>query len=206
MPIFRLLATLLLLLPLPPLKAAATTLSATQVTVTELPEQDEYYIHGVFESEADAGQVWKVLSDYEGLKGVLSSLRSSKVLGHDADGLMLEQVMDGQFLFFHKGVRLLLRVKEQAPWRIDFTQAEEKPFRHYQGAWQIEPLATGCRVDYTLTVSRGDMAPMFLERRLFHDNSRDLMVELKAEVQRRATQTPVAVATRLESGDHDGHH
>jgi len=186
---------------LPPSMAVAEALAAPeQVTVTELPEQDQYYIHGVFESDADATQVWKVLSDYEGLQGVLSSLRSSKIVGHDEDGLLLEQVMDGQFLFFHKGVRLLLRVKEQPPWRIDFVQAEDKPFRHYQGAWQIEPLAKGCRVDYTLTVSRGDMAPMFLERKLFRDNSRDLMRELRAEVDRRAMQSPVAVATRPQGG------
>jgi ribosome-associated toxin RatA of RatAB toxin-antitoxin module len=205
MPTFRLLVALLFFLPQPVLRGAEPVLDADQVTVTELPEQDQYYIHGVFEVDADAEQVWKVLSDYAGLQGVISSLRSSKVVGHDADGMLVEQVMDGQFLFFHKGVRLLLRVKEQAPWRIDFTQAEDKPFRHYQGAWQIEPVANGCRVDYTLTVSRGDMAPLFLERRLFRENSLDLMRELKAAVQRRASQAPLAVATRPEAAPSVSH-
>jgi ribosome-associated toxin RatA of RatAB toxin-antitoxin module len=192
------LIALSLLQPLPALRAVERTLTSEQVSVTELPEQDQYYIHGVFETDADASQVWRVLSDYEGLKGVLSSLRSSKIVGRDANGLTLEQVMDGQFLFFHKGVRLLLKVKEQAPWRIDFTEAADKPFRHYEGAWQVEPLARGSRVDYTLTVSRGDMAPLFLERKLFRENSKDLLRELQAEVGRRAAKTPVAVATRAE--------
>ncbi len=157
-------------------------LNLEQVDLSELPDQDLYYIHGTFKTSADLDQVWKVLSDYEGLQGVVTSLRSSKIVGRDAEGLLVEQVMDGQFLFFHKGVRLVLRIKEQAPTRIDFSQVGPGPFRHYQGSWAMESEGGVCRVDYTLAVSRGDMAPRFLERKLFHDNSRGLLHELSAEV------------------------
>lgn len=179
---------------------AAAPPATVQVSVTQLPDQDEYYIHGVFESDSGPEQVWKVLSDFNDLAGVLSGLRSSKIVSQDAHGLLLAQVLEGQFLFFHKSIQLLLDVQEQPPWRIEFTQHGDKPFRHYQGAWQIEPLNQGCRVDYTLTVSRGDMAPVFLEQRLFRDNSRGLMGELRAEVIRRAAQAPVAVATKPQGG------
>jgi hypothetical protein len=171
-----------------------------QVDLSELPGQDLYYIHGTFKTAADPAQVWKVLSDYEGLQGVVTSLRSSKVLGKDADGLLVEQVLDGQFLFFHKGVRLLLRVREQAPTRIDFSQVGSGPFRHYEGSWSIESQGGVCRVDYTLAVSRGDMAPRFLERKLFRDNSRGLLRELSAEVGRRAVQAPLATANKPSAG------
>jgi hypothetical protein len=171
-----------------------------QVDLSELPGQDLYYIHGTFKTHADLAQVWKVLSDYEGLQGVVTSLRSSKVVGRDADGLLVEQFLDGQFLFFHKGVRLLLLVKEQAPARIDFSQSGDGPFRHYEGAWTIESDGSVCRVDYTLAVSRGDMAPRFLERKLFRDNSRGLLRELSAEVERRANQTPLAQVTKPSAG------
>lgn len=172
--------------------AEARSAAPEEVTITELGGEDSYYIHGDFTTDVDPGQVWRVLSDYEGLKGVLSSLQSSKVLSRTAEVVSLEQVMDGQFLFFHKGVRLFLDVKEQAPWRIDFneSQGRPRPFRHYQGSWQLEPAGAGCRVDYTLAVSRGDMAPLFLERKLFRDNSRGLLHELRAEVSRRAGQAP----------------
>ncbi|HXC65719.1 MAG TPA: SRPBCC family protein, partial [bacterium] len=131
---------------------------------------------------------------------VVTSLRSSKVVGRDADGLLVEQVLDGQFLFFHKGVRLLLRVKELAPARIDFSQVGPGPFRHYEGSWAIESEGGVCRVDYTLAVSRGDMAPRFLERKLFRDNSRGLLRELSAEVGRRAVQAPLATANKPSAG------
>ncbi|HTB34232.1 MAG TPA: SRPBCC family protein [bacterium] len=187
---------------LPATEAAATPplLNLEQVDLSELPGQDLYYIHGTFKTAADPAQVWKVLSDYEGLQGVVTSLRSSKIVGRDADGLLVAQVLDGQFLFFHRGVRLLLRVKEQAPVRIDFSQVGDGPFRHYAGSWAIESEGGVCRVDYTLAVSRGDMAPRFLERKLFKDNSRGLLHELSAEVGRRAAQAPLATASKPSAG------
>lgn len=157
-----------------------------QVTLSQLDAQDLYYIHGVFETASSPEEVWNVLSDYEGLKGILSNLRSSRVLERNGDKARVEQVMVGQFLFFSKTVRLVLNITEQAPWRIDFSSAEGGPFRHYEGSWQIDRTPTGCRVDYTLDVSRGDMAPEFMERKLFQDNSRDLMSQLSKEVERRA--------------------
>ena len=101
--------------------------------------------------------------------------------------------MLGQFLFFRRAVHLVLQVSEQPPWRIDFRSVDTKPFRHYDGSWQIERTPTGCRIDYTLNVSRGDMAPRFLEKKLFQENSTSLMRELKAEVGKRAVQDTVLV-------------
>jgi hypothetical protein len=97
-------------------------------------------------------------------------------------------------------VRLLLRVKEQPPSRIDFSQSGPGPFRHYEGSWAIESEGGVCRVDYTLAVSRGDMAPRFLERKLFRDNSRGLLHELSAEVARRAAHAPLATANKPSAG------
>lgn len=195
-PMFRLALFLMLrLLGGPPLLAAPEPepVPTAQVTLADLDDEDQYYIHGVFETRVPAMQVWQVLSDYEGLKGVVSGLRSSKVLERRAQVVLLDQVMVGQFLFFSKPVHLLLQVKELAPWRIQFETTIAKPFRHYQGAWQIEPTADGCRVDYTLTVSRGDMAPSFIERKLFRENSRSLLQELRSEVSKRAGQATVLV-------------
>jgi ribosome-associated toxin RatA of RatAB toxin-antitoxin module len=160
--------------------------STTQVTLTQLDAQDLYYIHGVFLSDSAPEEVWRVLSDYEGLKGILSGMQSSRVLERSGDKVLVEQVMVGQFLFFHKTLRLRLNIKEQAPWRIDFSSADASPFRHYEGSWEIDRTPTGCRVDYTLDVSRGDTAPQVLERQLFEQNSLALMRELRQDVQRRA--------------------
>lgn len=165
--------------------AAAGHLAVPPVTVSELDDLNQYYIQGSFEAQAEPSDVFAVLSDYGHLAGVLSGLNSSRILERDGEHLKVEQVLQGNFLFFSKAIQLRLQITEAPPWRIDFVQAGNKPFRHYVGSWMLEKTETGTRVDYTLSVSRGDMAPIFIERKLFHENSTALMVELKAEVQRR---------------------
>jgi hypothetical protein len=72
-----------------PAAAEPVSVPTAQVTLADLDDEDQYYIHGVFEMEVPGAQVWAVLSDYEGLKGVVSSLRSSKVLERKAEMLVL---------------------------------------------------------------------------------------------------------------------
>lgn len=167
--------------------AAAERVAVPPVTVSELDDLDQYYIQGSFEAQADPSSVFAVLSDYDHLAGTLSGLRSSRILERDGAQLSVEQVLQGRFLFFSRSVDLRLQITEQAPWRIDFTQLGAQPFRHYEGSWVLEATPSGVRVDYTLAVSRGDMAPVFIERKLFRENSTELMVELKKEVERRAS-------------------
>jgi ribosome-associated toxin RatA of RatAB toxin-antitoxin module len=157
-----------------------------QITMTELEDQDLYFIHGSFDVEVDPSQVWKILSDYENLQGIFSELRSSKVIERRLDSVLVEQVVDGKFLFVRRGIKIMLQIREKAPWRIEFSQMNNQPFRHYDGYWLIEPQSQSCRVGYNLTVSRGDMAPMFLERKLFRDGALNMLQELQAEVIRRA--------------------
>lgn len=162
----------------------------TPVTLSELDEQDQYYVQGSFETPSTPEAVFAVLSDYDNLAGVLSGLRSSRVLDRDKGQVLVEQILQGTFFFFRKSVRLVLLIDERAPTRIEFSQGEKKPFRHYQGSWVLEALPTGTRVDYTLSVSRGDMAPVFVERKLFRENARLLLAELQKEVARRAVKVP----------------
>jgi ribosome-associated toxin RatA of RatAB toxin-antitoxin module len=161
-----------------------------ELALKELDVGDQYYIHGAFESSASPEQVYGILSDYSNLGGVFSGLHSSRVLERDIRGLLVEQVLVGQFLFWRKTVRLVLRVEERRPWRLDFSQNEGGPFRRYAGSWQVESIPGGSRVDYTLVVSRGDLAPIFVERKLFHENSRRLLAELQSAVERRAAAVP----------------
>jgi ribosome-associated toxin RatA of RatAB toxin-antitoxin module len=183
-----------LLGPVGALAAAAQT-DPQAVSIKELDDSDQYYVHGVFLSPATPVEVFKVISDYEHLGGVLSSLRSSRVLSRNEGSLLVEQIMVGKFLFFRKAVRLLLRIQESSPWRIDFAEEGAGPFRSYSGSWQVEAVGGGSRVDYTLSASRGDLAPVFVERRLFRENSQKLLDELSGEVARRLGKTPLAVTT-----------
>ncbi|HTB21784.1 MAG TPA: SRPBCC family protein [bacterium] len=177
-----------------PTPAAGCLSPAAQVTLTDIPTADFYAIHGTFESPYPPQAVWGVLSDYQGLGGVVNGLLSSRVLQRKGSAVLVEQVMEGRFLIFGRTFRLRLNVREQAPTRMEFSEAAPGPFRSYRGSWRIAPSPTGSTVDYTLQVSRGDMAPRFLERSLFQKNAADLLRDLSREVQRRAGLAKAATA------------
>lgn len=159
---------------------------AAKVSLVDVPTADLYSVYGTFDSPSAPQAVWDVLSDYPALAGVVKGLRSSKVLERDANGVLVEQVMEGHFLIFGRTLRLRLRVKEEPPRFMAFSEVAGGPFRSYQGSWSIAPTPAGARVDYTLNVSRGDLAPRFLERNLFEKNATDLLRDLSREVDRRA--------------------
>jgi hypothetical protein len=159
--------------------------AAAQVAFSMVPA-DLYAIHGSFMTPATPAAVWRVLSDYQGLAGIVRGLKSSRVLGRDGGRLLVEQVMEGRFLFFGRTLRLRLWITERPPLVIEFTNVDQSPFRIYQGAWRITPTPAGCGVDYTLRVSRGDLAPRFLEPGLFKENSEGLLRDLSRELTRRA--------------------
>jgi carbon monoxide dehydrogenase subunit G len=177
------------------------------VTLTEekLPSGALYHIDGTFDVAATQAQVWEVLTDYSDLKGVVSTMQASCVVSRDGNSAIVEQVAVGRFLFFSKAIRLLLKVDEQPQNALTFAQAADKPFKTYNGSWALEDRGNTVTVAYRLNVSSGDMAPPFLERKLFRDNALSLLKELKAEIARRAalpaaanklnTLTPVIKAT-----------
>jgi hypothetical protein len=156
------------------------------VTLSDVPAADLYSIHGSFDTPATPTAVWKVLSDYQDLAGIVGGLKSSRVLEHVDGRILVEQVMEGHFLFFGRTLSLRLWITERPPSLIEFTNADKTPFRTYQGAWRISPLGSGCGVDYALRVSRGDLAPRFLEPGIFKGNSEGLLRDLEREIARRA--------------------
>jgi hypothetical protein len=161
------------------------------VSLSDVPASNLYSIHGFFASAEAPNAVWSVISDYQGLAGILRGLKSSRVLERHGNRVLIEQVMEGHFLFFGRALRLRLLITEKPPLLIEFANADKSPFRTYMGAWRISPAPAGCVVDYTLQVSRGDLAPRFLERHLFQENSELLLTDLSREIGRRAAKLKV---------------
>lgn len=169
--------------------AAAIVDPLASVTLKEEKNSqgDLYHIEGHFEVEAPRRLVWGVLTDYSALKGVVSSMQASCVLSREGNTVQVEQVALGRFLFFHKSIRLLLTVEEKPESSLSFTETSGKPFRRYEGSWDLEDKAGAVAVTYRLDVSQADMAPPFVERGLFKDNALSLLKELRTEILRRAT-------------------
>jgi hypothetical protein len=155
------------------------------VSLIDVKVEPLYRIDGSFEVAATPSQVWQVLTDYEELAGIVSSMKRSHVEYRGADGLRVRQTARGHFLFLSKDVELFLAVKESPEKQISFLDLSKTSFPIYQGSWNLESLSGTVKVRYQLELSRGAMAPEFLERSLFKDNASSLLQEFKAEILRR---------------------
>ena len=108
-------------------------MSEEAVSLAEVKAQALYRIEGTFDVEASREQVWQVLSDYNGLAGVVDSMKSSHIEKSDSQGLLVRQTAVGHFLFFSKEIHLLLRIKEIPQAEIDFNDVSQDSFPIYGG-------------------------------------------------------------------------
>jgi hypothetical protein len=145
-----------------------------------------YRITGYFEVPAPRPLVWAVLTDYNGMQGMLPSLISSRVLARRGNRVLVKQRLLGHFLFMSGEAELNLRITEIPQTLIRFDDASGKTFEVYHGFWKLEDRMSGTHVDYALDVSSAVMAPVFLEKTLFQAEATSLLEALKAEVIRRA--------------------
>lgn len=179
----------------PPAKPESPSTGAS-TALYDLPLENLYLVRSSFETPASPEAVWRVLSDYPHLAGVVQGLESSRVLQREGSKVVLEQTLRGGFLFFRRTLRLRLLVHEHKPRLIEFALAGPGPFRRYEGSWVISPESSGSRVDYTLVVSRGDLAPLLVERRLFWENSSAMALDLSREIAHRAVKSSAGFAPK----------
>lgn len=160
--------------------------SGAAVSLHEAGAPGAYHLEGSFSVDADADAIWDVLTDYDGIAGFVSSVRSSRVVGRTAGGKLVEQEGSGRFLFFSRRARLLLDVEEERPSRIVFNDVGSSDFLYYRGSWTIRSVEGCSVVEYELT-ARPDpaFAPPFAAKRALKRNARKLLDELRLEIERR---------------------
>lgn len=97
--------------------------------------------------------VWQILTDYNHLAEYLPNLHSTRVVSRNGDSVIVEQLGTARFLFFSQTIRLLVRVQERAPDRIDISLIDGD-MKVYRASWELRPLAgaSGTRVVYNATI------------------------------------------------------
>ena len=97
--------------------------------------------------------VWRILTDYNHLADYLPNLHSTRVVSRNGDTVIVEQLGTARFLFFSRAIRLVVRVHERAPDRIDISLVDGD-MKVYRASWELIPLAgtTGTRLVYNATI------------------------------------------------------
>ncbi|BAY11761.1 SRPBCC family protein [Calothrix sp. NIES-2098] len=129
-------------------------------------------------------QIWKVLTDYEGLVDFIPNLAKSRLLDHPNGGIRLEQVGSQRLLNFNFCARVVLDLQEYFPKEIKFCMVEGD-FKGFSGSWCLEPYyfgeIIGTNLCYTIQVWPKLTMPVgIIENRL----SKDLRLNLLAVYQR----------------------
>ena len=118
------------------------------------------------------------------------------------DDLLVHQVATGGFLFFTVSVTALLKVHEDPIQSIDFDDNSRKDFKCYAGSWNLLPVPQGTQITYQLEAQKNKNTPGFVNGKVLHDTTRDLLNEVREEMERRGALavTEAGTATKTAEG------
>jgi ribosome-associated toxin RatA of RatAB toxin-antitoxin module len=143
-----------------------------------------YRLEGGFLVQAESDVAWKVLTDYEHIPSFVSNMKKSLVLERLTNDLVLEQEMEGGFLFFTKRVNVLLNVRENPGQSISFQDRRHKDFQFYQGDWNLRPAAQGkVEVVYRLEAKQNFSLPFSGD--FMQGGVKDLLAAVQREILKR---------------------
>lgn len=149
-----------------------------------------YELHGGFDVDASSAAVWEVLTDYAGIPSFVSSMRSSRVLETRPDGSMLvEQKAAGGMFFLTRTVTILLVVRREDA-ALAFEDVGRESFWRYEGEWRAASAPEGMRVTYHLVAQPDFIAPSMIMGRVMKRGARDLLDQVRAEIERRRDRRP----------------
>jgi ribosome-associated toxin RatA of RatAB toxin-antitoxin module len=135
---------------------------------------------------ASSREAWSVLTDYDGIDRFVSSMRESRIAERRDGEILVDQEAVGGMLFFRRRIHVRLRVHEEPPGRIRFEDVLRRDFTSYQGEWRVEERGDGVEITYRVSARPAFSIPDFLARGAFRRTVRELLSEVRVEMERRA--------------------
>lgn len=148
---------------------------------------------------APAAVAWEVLTDYDGIARFVSSMRESRVTSRADHHLLVEQVGVSRLFLFTRSFRATLFVEEVPPDTIRFEDVLGKDFDRYRGEWALVPGDDQVELVYRLAARPHTSVPDRFVRGLFGRTARDLLAQVRAEIERRAVTTASPATARPAS-------
>lgn len=182
--------------------AAAGEASADSAVRVEVVKSDAgLAVEGRCIVRAPAAVAWQVLTDYDGIGRFVTSMRESRVTERAENHLLVEQVAVSRLFLFSRRFRATLWVEEVPPDTIRFEDVLGRDFDGYRGEWRIEPRDGGLELVYQVTARPHTPVPDMFARGLFRHTARDLLAQVKAEIERRAAARGTASDGSPDAGN-----
>ena len=130
-------------------------------------------------------RIWEVLTDYDGIEAFQPGIEESGLLEVLPNGdKKVEQRMVQRFLFFKKRMRLVVRIVEKPPHRIEFSIIEGD-FKSYDGAWVINPDPDEPTLQLVIAVEPNFSAPGPVLDFIVRNSSEKSLLSVIEEAERR---------------------
>lgn len=124
---------------------------------------------------------WTVLTDYEQYPHFISSMRESKIVSRNPEGLVVEQKGSFNFLFFSQAIEARLLVSEFPP-NVILAHAIDGNFRAMNGRYELLPVGNGVRLSYSgRLMPEFSLPPVFgmsIVRHILLRNFREMVDEM----------------------------
>jgi hypothetical protein len=161
---------------------------------------NSYSFDGCFDTAVDPQTVWEVLTDYNHQSRFISNTHS-RVRKREENDLLVEQTVGGGFLFIREEIKEMLLIHEEPLQAISVEDVSHKDFNLYQGVWLLSPKGDELEVTYILRAEKNRSTPKFVTPDLFRKSLRDLMREMKKEMDRREAkrQSPIKISQKTDS-------
>jgi ribosome-associated toxin RatA of RatAB toxin-antitoxin module len=141
--------------------------------------------------KAAPAEVWKVLTDYEGMPEFVPDLEKTKVVSRTGNRAIVEQSGVARFLFLSRTIHLIVQVAEDPISSIDINLVTGD-MKVYSCRWEMSALPDGgTRVAYS-----GKLVPKFYVPGMLGANiiRRDIERMMTAVLQRLDRPAPAAAA------------
>jgi ribosome-associated toxin RatA of RatAB toxin-antitoxin module len=158
--------------------------SGPRITVNE--SAGVYRVAARFNVAQPPAIAMSVLTDYEHIPSFMPDVRTSRVVEHSEDHVIVEQEAVARLMMFSKQIHLVLEIHEQPGSSLQFRDRCGKSFKSYEGRWAVATKDGQTGIEYTLTAEPSFDVPEFLLRRLLKRDARRMIENLQAEVARRA--------------------
>lgn len=143
-----------------------------------------YIVSASFTITANTQLVWDTLSDYSAIYTYVKGMKISRIITSNPTKI-LEQKWQTNIMFIPVITSVNLILKEVPGEKISFRSLTSDTFEYYFGEWQIKSKGNQSEVLYNLSVRPKITAFNFLIDGVLNENIKDLMEDVKIEIERR---------------------
>jgi hypothetical protein len=167
-----------------PVRGGATALSPP-IVVGVRSNRDTIGVEARCRVEASRATAWRVLTDYDGIDGFVSSMKESRVTAREDGWITVEQVAIGRLFLLTRRMRATLRVHEEPQSRIRFQDVLHRDFLLYDGEWRLEERGGSVEIAYRVEARPAFAVPDLVAREMLRRTVRELLGQVTAEIARR---------------------